>query len=357
MKFTRRSLMTTAAGAATLPMLGGLAKAADPLKVGFVYLTSPGDHGWTYAHEQGRLEVVKAFGDKVKTTTVENVAEGPDSERVIRRLATDGMDMIFTTSFGYMNPTAKVAKRFPKVKFEHATGYKRSANLSTYNARFYEGRAVCGAIAGAMSKSGTAGYIASFPIPEVVMGINAFQLAAQKVNPDFKTKVIWVSTWYDPSKEADAAKALIDQGADIITQHTDSPAALQIAEQRDLLAFGQSWDMRKFAPKAHLTAIEDHWGVYYVNRVKAALEGTWKSEDTWWGFKEGMVKLTPLNDRIPADVKEKAAKMEADIISGALNPFTGPIKDQKGELKIAEGATADDKTLATMNWYVEGVQS
>ena len=247
---TRRSLLGAAGAAAALPLLGGRAFAQDPLKIGFIYLGPIGDFGWTYAHEQGRQQAIAEFGDAIETTIVENVAEGPDSERVIRNLAEDGNKLIFTTSFGYMNPTMKVAQRYRDVKFEHATGYSRAGNVATYNARFYEGRAVCGTIAGHMSKTGTAGYIASFPIPEVVMGINAFTLAARKLNPDFKTNVVWVSSWYDPAKEADAAKALFDQGADIIAQHTDSPAALQAAEQRGLMAFGQAWNMSSFAPKA-----------------------------------------------------------------------------------------------------------
>ena len=222
------------------------------------------------------------------------MAEGPDSERVIRNLADDGNQLIFTCSFGYMNPTIKVAKRFPDVKFEHCSGYQRADNVATYNARFYEGRAVCGTIAGHMSKTGVAGYIASFPIPEVVMGINAFTLAARKVNPEFKTNVVWVSSWYDPAKEADAAKALFDQGADVIAQHTDSPAALQAAEQRGLMAFGQAWNMSTFAPTAHLTAIENHWGVYYIDRIRKVLDGTWESADTWWGLQGGRPPDEPL---------------------------------------------------------------
>jgi basic membrane protein A len=260
-KFDRRSFVkTTGAAAAALPLIGTKAFGADPLKVGFVYVGPVGDHGWTYAHDQGRKMLEAELGDKVKTSFVESVKEGPDAERVIRQLADEGNKLIFTTSFGFMDPTIKVAKRYPDVMFEHATGFKQADNVSIYNARFYEGRAVLGTIAGHMSKTGTAGYIASFPIPEVVMGINAFTLAAQKVNPDFKTKVVWVNSWYDPPKEGDAAKALMDQGCDIITQHTDSPATLQAAEQRGVYAFGQASDMSKFAPKAHLTAILDVWG-------------------------------------------------------------------------------------------------
>jgi simple sugar transport system substrate-binding protein len=357
-RFNRRDFVKLAgAAAAATPLLGTSALAADPLKVGFVYVGPVGDHGWTYAHDQGRLMLERELGDQVKTSYVENVKEGPDAERVIRQLAQDGNRLIFTTSFGFMDPTIKVARRFPDVKFEHATGFKQADNVSIYNARFYEGRAVIGTIAGHMSKTGVAGYIASFPIPEVVMGINAFTLAAQKVNPDFKTKVLWVSSWYDPPKEADAAKALIDQGCDIITQHTDSPAALQAAEQRGLMAFGQASDMSKFAPNAHLTAILDNWGPYYVQRAKDVIDGTWTSESFWGGFKEGEVKMAPYNDRIPADVVEAAENVRKGIINGSLHPFTGPISDQTGAQRYAEGQTATDKEMLTMDWYVAGVQS
>jgi basic membrane protein A len=357
-KFDRRSFVkTTGATALAMPFIGSKALAADPLKVGFVYVGPVGDHGWTYSHDQGRKMLEAELGDKVKTSYVESVKEGPDAERVIRQLADEGNKLIFTTSFGFMDPTIKVAKRYPDVKFEHATGFKMADNVSIYNARFYEGRAVIGTIAGHMSKTGTAGYIASFPIPEVVMGINAFTLAAQKVNPDFKTKVVWVNSWYDPPKEGDAAKALMDQGCDIITQHTDSPAALQAAEQRGVYAFGQASDMSKFAPKAHLTAILDIWGPYYVKRAKAVLDGTWKSESSWAGFKEGEVAMAPYNEAMPANVVDAAENVRKGIIDGSLHPFTGPIKDQKGEMKYADGAKATDEELLKMDWYVEGVQS
>jgi simple sugar transport system substrate-binding protein len=354
---TRRSLIQAAGAAAVLPLVSGPAFAAEPLKVAFVYLGPVGDHGWTYAHEQGRLDAVKKFGDKIKTTIVANVSEGPDSERVIRRLAEDGNELIFTTSFGYMNPTLKVAKRFKKVKFEHATGYKRSKNVAIFNARFYEGRSVCGTIAGHMSKAGVAGYIASFPIPEVVMGINAFTLAARRVNPKFKTNVLWVSTWYDPAKEADAAKALLDQGADVIAQHTDSPAALQACEQRGLMAFGQAWDMSSFAPTAHLTSIVNRWGVHYINRIQAVLDDKWTSDDTWGGFKAGMLEMSPFNDRIPADVQAAAKATQAGIVDGSLPAFRGPFKDQGGKMRVESGAALGDGDLHKMDWYVEGVQS
>jgi basic membrane protein A len=356
---TRRTLLKAGgAAAATLPLAGGRAFAQDgPLKVAFIYVGPVGDFGWTYAHDQGRLEAQAHFGDKVVTSYVENVAEGPDAERVMRNLADDGNTLIFATSFGFMNPTVKVAKRYPDVMFEHATGYQGADNLALYNSRFYQGRAILGTIAGHMSKTGVGGYIASFPIPEVVMGINAFTLAAQKVNPDFQTRVVEVSSWYDPAKEADAAKALLDQGADIITQHTDSPAALQAAEQRGAYAFGQAWDMSSFAPKAHLTAIVDHWGGYYTDRIQAALDGTWEPTDTWGGLKEGMVQMAPWNPAIPAEVVAAAEAMQAGQTDGSIEIFTGPITDQAGAEKVAAGATLDDGALLSMDWYVAGVQS
>lgn len=354
---TRRTILKAAGATAALPLIGTPVFSAEPLKVAFVYLGPIGDHGWTYAHEQGRQAAIAKYGDAIKTTIVENVAEGPDSERVIRQLAKDGNDLIFTTSFGYMNPTLKVAKRYKKVKFEHSTGYQRSKNVASYNARFYEGRAVCGTIAGHMSKTGVAGYIASFPIPEVVMGINAFTLAARRINPKFETKVLWVSSWYDPAKEADAAKALIDQGSDIIAQHTDSPAALQACEQKGLMAFGQAWDMSTFAPTAHLTAIANKWGVYYIDRIQKAMDDTWASGDTWWGFKEGMIEMTPYNDRVPADVQAAANATRDGIVDGSAPVFTGPITDNKGTERLAAGGTLGDKDLHGMDWYVEGVQS
>lgn len=330
------------------------AMAADPLKVGFVYVGPIGDHGWSYQHDQGRLAVAEKFGDAVETTYVENVAEGPDAERVIRQLASDGHDLIFTTSFGFMNPTIKIAKQFPDVKFEHATGYKRSDNVSTYSSRFYEGRYVIGQIAAKVSKTGVAGYVASFPIPEVVRGINAFLLGAQSINPDFKIKVVWVSTWFDPSKEADAAKALLDQGADIITQHTDSPAPLQIAEQRGAVGFGQASDMISFAPKAQLTSIIDNWNDYYVARTQAAIDGSWAPVDTWGGFADDMVEMAAYTN-LPDDVVELAKTTAAAIEAGELHPFKGPILKQDGSQVIGEGEVLDDGTLLGMNWYVQGV--
>ena len=348
-----RKLLAVLAGLA-MSLVVATASGADKLKVGFIYVGPIGDHGWTYQHHQGLLAVEEAFGDKVETVYVENVAEGPDAERAITRLARDGAGIIFTTSFGYMDPTIKVAKNFPDVKFEHGTGYKRAENVTTYSARFYEGRYVIGQIAARVSKSGVAGYIASFPIPEVVRGINSFMLGAQSINPDFKVKVVWVSTWFDPGKEADAAKVLIGQGADIITQHTDSTAPLQIAAEQGVVGFGQASDMIKFAPKSQLTSIIDDWAPYYVRRVQAVLDGTWKSEDTWDGMGPGMVAMAPYTN-LPDDVVAMAQETEAKITSGEFHPFTGPIHNQEGEMVIGEGAVLDDGVLAGMNWYVKGI--
>ena len=302
---------------------------ADDIKVGFVYVGPVGDHGWTYMHDQGRLMVESEFGDRVTTTYVENVAEGPDAERVMRQMALSGHNIIFATSFGYMEQMLKVAEDFPDVKFEHATGYKTAPNMSVYSSKFYEGRYVQGVIAGMMSEKGKAGYIASFPIPEVIRGINAFYLGATSVNPDFDIDVVWVNTWYDPAKEADAAKVLIAQGVDIITQHTDSPAALQVAEKEGVLGFGQASDMIQFAPKAQLTAIIDQWGPYYVERVRAVLEGNWESTDTWGGMDTGMVEMAPMTN-MPEDVAEVAISLTNQIYDGTFDPFGG--KFSTGEL-------------------------
>ena len=340
--------------AAVLLGLSSATAFAEKLKVGFIYVGPIGDHGWSYQHDQGRLAVEKAFGDKVETSYVENVSEGPDAERAIERLAREGHGLIFTTSFGFMNPTVKVAKKFPNVKFEHATGYKRGKNVSTYSSRFYEGRYVIGQIAAKVSKSGTAGYIASFPIPEVVRGINAFLLGAQSVNPGFRLKIIWVNTWFDPGKEADAAKALVDQGADILTQHTDSPAPLLIAAERGVMAFGQASDMIRFAPKNQLTSIVDNWNDYYIARVKAVLDGTWESTDTWGGFSADMVDMAPFTN-LPADIVAAATATTEAISSGKLHPFAGPIIKQDGSQAAADGETIDDGTLLGMNWYVRGI--
>ncbi len=347
-----RSLALSAAVA--LAVAGG-AQAQDLTKVGFVYVGPIGDFGWTYEHNEGRLAIEAEFGDAVATSFVESVSEGPDAERVISHLAATGHDLIFTTSFGFMNPTVKVARRFPNVKFEHATGYRRAPNVSTYSARFYEGRHVIGLIAGKMTQSNVIGYIASFPIPEVVRGINAAFLAARSINPDVQFKIVWVSTWFDPGKEADAARALIDQGADILMQHTDSPAAMRIAEAEGILAFGQASDMAEFGPNAQLTSIIDNWSPYYIERTRAVMDGTWTSEDTWDGIADGMVVIAPYSDKIPGDVKELAETARLAIAAGELHPFTGPINKQDGSLWLAEGEIATDEALVGLNFYVEGI--
>jgi len=343
------ALMTTAAALS----LAVTAEAADKLKACWVYTGPIGDFGYSYQHDQGRLEVEKALGDKVETAYLENVSEGPDADRAFERLAREKCKIIFGTSFGFMDAEVKVAKKFPKVMFEHATGFKTGDNLGIYNARFYEGRYVLGQIAAKESKKGLAGYIVSFPIPEVVMGINSFILGAQSVNPDFKVKIVWVNSWFDPGKEADAAKALFDQGADIIVQHTDSTAALQVAEERKLHGFGQSSDMIKFAPNAQLTSLTDEWGPYYISRVQAALDGTWKPDNVWLGIKDGAVKLAPFTN-MPDDVKAMAEATEKKI-AGGWNPFTGPVSKQDGSPWLKDGEVADDGTLLGMNFYVKGI--
>jgi basic membrane protein A len=343
-----------AAGLATAAVIGA-ASAADKLKVGFIYLGPIGDFGWTYQHEAARAEMVKALGDKVETSFLENVNEGPDAERSIEQLARTGHQLIFTTSFGYMDSTVKVAKKYPKIKFEHATGFKRAENLSTYSGRFYEGRYIQGVIAAKMSKKGVLGYVGSFPIPEVVSGINATMLGAQSVNPNIKVKIIWVNSWFDPGKEADAAKALVDQGADILMQHTDSPAAMQIADQRSIFAFGQDSDMIKFGPKSQLTSIVDNWAPYYEKRANDVIAGTWKSGDVWGGLKSKLVVMAPYTN-MPDDVKKLAVDTEAAITNGTLQPFKCPVVAQDGKAVECKGGThLDDGQILSMNFYVKGV--
>ena len=344
------------AAAAAILLAGSLsASAADKLKVGFIYLGPVGDFGWTYQHEVARQALAKEFGDKIETTYLENVNEGPDSERSIGQLARTGHKLIFTTSFGYMDPTLKVAKQFPKYFFEHATGFKRAENVSTYSGRFYEGRYIQGIIAAKMSKAGVLGYIVSFPIPEVISGINATILGAQSVNPNIKVKIIWVNTWFDPGKEADAAKALADQGADVLMQHTDSPAAMQIAAQRGIYDFGQDSDMIKFGPKSQLTAIVDNWAPYYIQRTNDVLNGTWKSIDTWGGLKSDLVVMAPYTN-MPDDVKKMASDAEAAIKAGTLHPFKCPIVDQDGKtVECKGGSHLDDGQILSMNFYVKGI--
>jgi len=350
----RKSLLALAAG---LLLAGSVsaASADDKLKVGFIYLGPIGDLGWTYQHELARQALVKELGDKIETTYLENVPEGPDAERAIEQLVRAGNKLIFTTSFGYMDPTLKVAKKYPNVHFEHATGYKRNANMSTYSSKWYQGRYIQGLIAAKMSKSGVLGYIGSFPIPEVVSGINATMIAAQSINPNIKVKIIWANTWFDPGKEADAAKALIDQGADVIMQHTDSPAAMQIASERGKLAFGQDSEMIKFGPKTQLTSILDTWGSYYIERVKAELDGTWKSQDSWGGLDSHMFAMAPYTN-MPDDVKKIAEDAQASIIAGKLNPFKCPVLGQDDKpVECKGGDHLDDGQILGMNFYVKGI--
>ena len=351
MKFTK--LLASAAVAFGL----ATAASADTTKVGFIYVGPVGDGGWTYEHDQGRKAVEAAFGDKVETFYQENVPEGADAERAITQMALQGADLIFTTSFGYMDPTNNVAKKFPNVKFEHATGYKTAPNVSVYSARFYEGRAVQGHIAGKMTKTNTIGYIASFPIPEVIRGINSAYIHAKRVNPDVQFKIIWAYTWFDPAKEADAAKALIEQGADVILQHTDSTAPQAAAQAAgNVITFGQASDMAEYAPFPRVSSIIDDWGPYYVARTQAVMDGTWETVNTWDGIGAGMVGIGEISDAVPADVKAEALAMVEKLASGEYHAFTGPINKQDGSVWLAEGETADDGTLAGMSFYIEGIE-
>jgi simple sugar transport system substrate-binding protein len=355
--FTRRDFVKAAAAASTLPLLGARANAAEPLKVGFIFLGPIGDYGWTWAHNKGRLELEKELGSQIKTTYVENVKEDASAVPILRDLARQGNKIIFATSFGYMDQVLEVAKEFPDVKFEHCTGFKRAPNVSTYNSRFHEGRAVTGTIAGHVSKSGVIGYLGSFKIPEVVMGVNAFTLAAQAVNPKIQTKLVMIDSWFDPAKETAATQTLANLGCDVIATHTDSPAPLQFCQQKGIFGFGQGADMSKFAPKAHLTAIEDIWGPHYIKRVKDVLAGSWKSDDFWDGIKEGNVKVSPYNASLPKDVQDAANKIIDGYKAGSYDVFTGPIYDQGGTLKVKDGEKMGLGDLATIDWYVKGIQS
>ena len=333
------------------------ARAADePLKVAFIYVDPVGDTGWSYQHDMARRELERVLGSKVKTTFVESVPATADAERVIRQLAVAGNQLIFTTSFGYMEPTLRVAKLFPKVDFEHATGYKTAANVVTYETRFYEGAYLLGVLAGKTTKSNTLGFIGSFPIPEVIRNIDAFTLGARSVNPKAATKVIWVDTWYDPGKERQAAEALIAQGADVLAQNTDSPAIVQVAEKHGVHAFGWDSDMSKYGPNAQLTANTENWTDYYIDEIRKVIAGTWTGyRQTAYGLKENMVVLTPLNKSVPADVARLFESKKHDIIDGKLLPFAGPIRDNTGAVKLPAGSALTHEQLMAINWYVEGV--
>ena len=351
MKLTK--LLATAALA--LGLATG-ATAQDVTKVGFIYVGPIGDGGWTYEHDKGRLAVEEHFGDAVETIYRESVPEGADAERAITEMALKGADLIFTTSFGFMEATLAVAGKFPNVKFEHATGYKTAPNVSTYSARFYEGRAVQGHIAGRMTKSNIVGYIASYPIPEVIRGINSAYIHARKANPDVTFKIIWAYTWFDPAKEADAAQALIEQGADVILQHTDSTAPQAAAEKAgDVVTFGQASDMAEYAPFPRVSSIIDNWAPYYIARTQAVIDGTWESQQVWHGIAKGMVEIGEITDAVPEDVRAEALALKQAMAEGRYHPFTGPINRQDGSAWLAEGEVADDGTLAGMDFYVEGI--
>jgi basic membrane protein A len=332
------------------------ALADEPVKVAFIYVDPVGDTGWSFQHDQARREMERVLGAAVKTTYVESVPATADAERVIRQLAVSGNQLIFTTSFGYMEPTLRVAKLFPKVKFEHATGYKTAANVNTYETRFYEGAFLMGVLAGKTTKSNTLGFVGSFPIPEVIRNIDAFTLGARSVNPKVSTKVIWVDTWYDPGKEKQAAEALIAQGADVLAQNTDSPAVVQVAEQRGIHAFGWDSDMSKYGPTAQLTANTENWADYYIGEVRKVMAGTWTGgQQVANGLKENMVVLTPLNKSIPPDVAKLFEERKHAIMDGKLLLFAGPLKDNTGVAKVAAGTALTHEELRAINWYVEGV--
>lgn len=332
------------------------AQKPPPLKVGFVYVTPVTDAGWVHQHELGRLAVQSAFGDRVQTSYVENVPEGPDAERVIRDLAASGHKLIFTPSFGYMEPTLKVAKDFPDVKFESITGYKTAPNVAAANARYYEGRYLAGIAAGRMTKTHLAGYVAGMPIPEVLQGINAFTLGMRSVDPKAHVKVLWLNTWFDPGKERDAAMALMDEGADVLAFHTASTAVMAAAQERGKLAIAYHSDMRKVAPDAQLLAVTHQWGDYYKRRTQAVLDGTWKPTNTWGGVKEGMIRVGWFGPKVPKAVQDEVLARQQDIAAGRLRPFAGPIVDNEGHAVIARGQVLTDPQILAMNYLVSGVQ-
>ena len=355
MNHRRRLLLSSGLACASTALWPTLTRAAAPLKIGFVYSGPVADVGWTYQHDLGRKMVEKEFGNRVETVFVEKVPESADADRVIRQLISDGCSMIFTTSFGFMDPTIRVAADFPDVAFEHCSGYKTAKNVGIYQTRFYEGAYLLGVLGGRMTKSNTLGYVAPFPIPEVIRNLSAFTLGARSVNPKAGTKVVWINSWYDPGRERDAAQALIDQGADVMYQNTDSPAVVQLAQSKGLYAFGQDSDMTRFGPKAHLSGNTLNWGVYYVHKVRERLEGKWKAEDTKWGMKEGIVQVVPPNAQVPKDVAALFEQKKAEILAGRFHPFSGPIKDTGGTLRVAAGKTLAEDELWTMKWYADGV--
>lgn len=348
------------AGSAAAPASAASAAAANtaggPLKIGFIYVGPVGDGGWTYAHDNGRKAVETEFGDKVQTSIVESVPEGPDAERVARDLAGQGNQLIFATSFGFMDPTLKAAKDFPNVKFEHATGYKTAPNFAHYDSRTYEGAYMAGVLAGHMTKTNTLGVVASVPIPEVIRNINSFTLGAQSTNPNIKTRVVWVNNWFDPPKETEAATALINGGADVLFQNTDSSAVLQTAEKMGKRGFGWDSDMTKYGPKAHIASAVINWGPYYVKTVRDVLDGQWKPNQSWWGVKEGAIDLVGIASDVPPAATEKLATVKAGLKEGSFAIWKGPIMDQSGKEVLAKDQVADDKFLQGINFYVQGVE-
>ncbi|TGN68512.1 BMP family ABC transporter substrate-binding protein [Paracoccus liaowanqingii] len=350
----RRTLLATASALAATLAAPAFAQ-DEPLKIGFIYVGPVGDGGWTYQHDLGRQAIEAEYGDRVETTFIESVPEGADAERALTQLALAGNDLIFATSFGFMDPVMNVAARFPDVKFEHATGYKRSENVATYDARFYEGRAVIGTIAGRMTESDIIGYIGSFPIPEVIQGINSSFIHARKVNPDVEMRVVWAYSWFDPAKEADAAAALLAEGVDVILQHTDSTAPLAQAQAAGAIGFGQASDMAAFKPSPRVASIIDEWSPYYIKRVGAMLDGTWESGASWAGIGDGEVVIGEITEAVPAEVKAEAEALRDAIGAGEYHPFTGPLNKADGSVWLAEGETASDEDLQSMNFYVEGI--
>lgn len=341
---------------ASLLLALGAELAQAQVKMAWVYVGPPGDGGWTYAHDQGRKQVEKALGSKVQTSFVENVPEGADAERVIRDLAAKGSQVIFTTSFGYMEQTLKVAKSFPKVEFYHATGFKSAPNVTIYNSRMYEPAYLAGIIAGHVSKKGVLGFVASFPIPEVVRNIDAFTMGARTVNPNITTKVVWVSTWFDPSKERQAAETLIGQGADVLLQNTDSPSVLQTAQDKGVNAFGWDSDMTAYAPKAHLASAIEIWGGYYTKVAEAMIAGKPLKTTVWGGIKDGMNDLVSISDSVPEAAKKAVAAKKAEIVSGKWAVFQGPIIGQDGKEIVPAGKTLSDQEIDSIKWYVKGVE-
>lgn len=351
-----KNLAAALCAAASFSLFPLSLSAQDPLKVGFVHVAPVTEAGWVRQHDDGRKALEAALGAQVKTTSVANVPEGPDAERVIRDLAQQGHKLIFTPSFGYMEPTLKVARDFPGVKFESITGYKTAPNVATANARHYEGRYLAGVAAGRMTKTNVAGYVAGFPIPEVLQGLNAFTLGMRSVNPAAQVKVVWLNAWFDPPRERDAAIALFDQQADVVAFHTASTAVMAAAQERGKLAVAYHSDMRKTAPDAQILAVTHHWGDYYTRRAREVIKGTWKTGNVWGGVREGMVRVGEFGPKVPKAVQDEVLARQQDIAAGKLRPFAGPISDNTGKPVVAGGAAMTDEQILGMNFLISGVQ-